>query len=94
LCVFRLWPDVLANRGVLDGVRILSPNSVRLMTSNLLPAGVPLHFLQPFDGIGYGMNVGIVLDPAHASFNGGANGAGTFYWGVRAWNLVLGRSHL
>ena len=27
------------------------------------------------------MNVGIVLDPSHASFNGGANGAGTFYWG-------------
>jgi len=32
-------------------------------------------------GIGYGMNVGIVLDPSHANFNGGANGAGTFYWG-------------
>ena len=51
------------------------------MTTNLLPEGVPMHFLQPFAGIGYGMNVGIVLDPSHANFNGGANGAGTFYWG-------------
>jgi hypothetical protein len=27
------------------------------------------------------MNVGIVLDPSHADFNGGALGACTFYWG-------------
>jgi CubicO group peptidase (beta-lactamase class C family) len=78
---YMRFAQMLANRGTLDGVRILSPNSVRLMTSNLLPAGVPLHFTQPFEGIGYGMNVGIVLDPSHANFNGGANGAGTFYWG-------------
>src|SRR5271163_2257623 len=75
------FAQMLANRGSLDGVRMLSPTSVKLMTSNLLPAGVPLHFNQPFEGIGYGMNVGIVLDPSHANFNGGANGAGTFYWG-------------
>jgi CubicO group peptidase (beta-lactamase class C family) len=54
---------------------------LKLMTTNLLPAGVPMHFTQPFTGVGYGMNVGIVLDPSHADFNGGANGAGTFYWG-------------
>ena len=42
---------------------------------------MPVHFDQPFAGVGYGMNVGIVLDPAHADFNGGAIGAGTFYWG-------------
>jgi hypothetical protein len=28
-----------------------------------------------------GMNVGIVLDPPRANFNGGANGAVTYYWG-------------
>jgi CubicO group peptidase (beta-lactamase class C family) len=75
------FAQMLANRGTLDGVRILSPTSVKLMTTNLLPPGVPMHFLQPFEGIGYGMNVGIVLDPSHASFNCGANGAGTLYWG-------------
>jgi CubicO group peptidase (beta-lactamase class C family) len=75
------FAQMLANRGTLDGVRILSPSSVKLMTSNLLPQGVPMRFDQPFAGVGYGMNVGIVLDPSHADFNGGAIGAGTFYWG-------------
>jgi CubicO group peptidase (beta-lactamase class C family) len=75
------FAQMLANRGELDGVRMLAPSSVKLMTSNLLPAEVPMHFLEPFTGIGYGMNVGIVLDPSHADFNGGALGAGTFYWG-------------
>src|SRR5271154_5144180 len=75
------FAQMLANHGELEGVRMLSPASVKLMTTNLLPAGVPMHFLQPFTGVGYGMNVGIVLDPSHADFNGGANGAGTFYWG-------------
>jgi CubicO group peptidase (beta-lactamase class C family) len=75
------FAQMMANRGILDDVRILAPSSVTLMTSNLLPEGVPLRFLQPFTGVGYGMGVGIVLDPAHADFNGGAIGAGSFYWG-------------
>src|ERR1700678_1698725 len=74
---YMRFAQMLANRGTLDGVRMLSPSSVKLMTSNLLPAGVPLRFTQPFVGIGYGMNVGVVLDPSHGNFNGGANGAGT-----------------
>lgn len=74
------FAQMLANRGELDGVRLLAPTSVALMTSNLLPSGVHVHFTQPFQSVGYGMNVGIVLDPANASFNGGANGVGTFYW--------------
>jgi CubicO group peptidase (beta-lactamase class C family) len=75
------FAQMLANRGTLDGVRILSPTSVKLMTTNLLPPGVPVHFTQPFECVGYGMNVGIVLEPSHAGFNGGAIGAGTFFWG-------------
>jgi CubicO group peptidase (beta-lactamase class C family) len=75
------FAQMLADGGVLDGARILAPTSVRLMTTNLLPQGVPLRFNQPFVGVGYGMGVGIVLDPAHADFNSGAIGAGTYYWG-------------
>ena len=75
------FAQMLANGGELDSARILSPSSVKLMTSNLLADGVPMRFLQSFDGVGYGMNVGVVLDPARASFNGGAVGKGTFYWG-------------
>jgi CubicO group peptidase (beta-lactamase class C family) len=75
------FAQMLANRGTLADATILAPSSVTLMTSNLLPEGVPLRFLQPFTGVGYGMGVGIVLDPAHADFNGGAIGAGSYSWG-------------
>lgn len=75
------FAQMLANGGVLDDARVLAPTSVTLMTSNLLPAGVPMRFEQSFAGVGYGMGMGIVLDPAHADFNGGAIGAGTYYWG-------------
>jgi CubicO group peptidase (beta-lactamase class C family) len=75
------FAQMLANGGTLDNARILAPTSVTLMTSNLLPDGVPLRFDQPFAGVGYGMGVGIVLDPARADFNGGAIGAGSYYWG-------------
>jgi CubicO group peptidase (beta-lactamase class C family) len=75
------FAQMLAKGGALDGTRILPPAAVKVMTSNLLPPGVPMHFFQSFAGIGYGMNVGIVLDPAQAEFNGGTIGAGSFYWG-------------
>jgi CubicO group peptidase (beta-lactamase class C family) len=75
------FAQMLANGGILGAARILAPTSVTLMTSNLLPDGVPVRFLQPFAGVGYGMGVGIVLDPARADFNGGAIGAGTYYRG-------------
>ena len=78
---YMRFAQMLANGGTLDSTRVLSPTSIKLMTSNLLPPGVPVHFLQSFEGVGYGMNMGIVLDPAHADFNGGAMGAGTYFWG-------------
>jgi CubicO group peptidase (beta-lactamase class C family) len=78
---YMRFAQMLANGGMLDDVRTLAPTSVKLMTSNMLPHGVPMRFLQPFTGVGYGMGVGIVLDPAHADFNGGAIGAGSYYWG-------------
>jgi len=78
---YMRFAQMLANGGTLDGIRVLSPTSIKLMTSNLLPPGVMVHFLKSFEGVGYGMNMGIVLDPAHADFNGGAIGAGTYFWG-------------
>ena len=47
----------------------------------VLPKGVPMRFEKPFAGVSYGMGMGIVLDPAHADFNGGAIGAGSYYRG-------------
>ncbi|HUO22591.1 MAG TPA: serine hydrolase domain-containing protein [Caulobacteraceae bacterium] len=78
---YMRFAQMLANQGELDGVRILAPSSISLMTSNLLADGVKMHFEQDFEGVGYGMNLGLVLDTARASFNGGGCGAGTFYWG-------------
>jgi CubicO group peptidase (beta-lactamase class C family) len=78
---YMRFAQMLLNCGALDGARILAPTSVKLMTSDLLPKGVPLRFEQSFAGIGYGMGVGVVLDPARADFNGGAIGAGSYYWG-------------
>jgi CubicO group peptidase (beta-lactamase class C family) len=78
---YMRFAQMLANKGELDGVRVLAPSSVMLMTSNLLEDGVPMHFDQDFKGVGYGMNLGLVLDTARASFNGGGLAAGTFYWG-------------
>ena len=78
---YMRFAQMLANGGELDGARVLAPSSVKLMTSNLLAEGVPMHFAQSFAGVGYGMNLGIVLDPARADFNGGGLSAGSFYWG-------------
>jgi CubicO group peptidase (beta-lactamase class C family) len=71
---------MLANHGELDGVRILSPSTVDLMMSDMLPDGVKLGFLQTIEGVGYGADLGIVLDPARASFNSGGMGKGTVFW--------------
>jgi CubicO group peptidase (beta-lactamase class C family) len=57
--------------GELDGVRLLSPRTVRYMTRNHLPAGAdlesfgrPLHAESPFRGIGFGLGFAVVIDPA------------------------------
>jgi CubicO group peptidase (beta-lactamase class C family) len=75
------FAQMLADGGILYAARVLAPSSVALMTTNLLPEGVPMRFEQPLAGVGYGMGMGIVLNPAHADFNGGTIGRGTYYWG-------------
>ena len=72
--------SMLAGGGALDGARILSPGAVGLMTRDLLPKGVQQHFAIRLEGLGYGVGVGIVLDPGRASFNSGAFGVGAYYW--------------
>jgi CubicO group peptidase (beta-lactamase class C family) len=57
--------------GELDGVRLLSPGTVRYMGLNHLPGGVdletfgrPLHAESPFRGVGFGLGFAVVTDPA------------------------------
>jgi CubicO group peptidase (beta-lactamase class C family) len=66
--------QMLLNGGELEGVRILGPATVRLMRTNVLPAGA--RTMGP--GIGFGLDFAVIEDPVAA---GGYGGAGTFYWG-------------
>jgi CubicO group peptidase (beta-lactamase class C family) len=66
--------QMLLNGGVLDGQRLLSPLSVQLMRTNMLPAANPT--MAP--GTGFGLDFAVVEDPAAA---GGYYGKGTYYWG-------------
>jgi CubicO group peptidase (beta-lactamase class C family) len=57
--------------GELDGVRMLSPRTVRYMGLNHLPGGLdlerfgrPLHAEAPFRGVGFGLGFAVVIDPA------------------------------
>jgi CubicO group peptidase (beta-lactamase class C family) len=66
--------QMLLNGGELDGKRLLSPLSVQLMRSNVLPASA--RTMGP--GTGFGLDFAVVEDPVAA---GGYYGEGTFYWG-------------
>jgi CubicO group peptidase (beta-lactamase class C family) len=76
------FAQMLANRGELDGVRVLSPAAVTLMSANhLLPHlltgefGIGLQNMRP--GFGYGYNCAVVYDPPLANL---PEGRGTFFW--------------
>jgi CubicO group peptidase (beta-lactamase class C family) len=74
--------------GELDGARLLSPRTVRLMASNLLPGNVdletygrPLYAETVFSGVGFGLGFAVVIDPLGARSLGSA---GEFNWGGAA----------
>jgi CubicO group peptidase (beta-lactamase class C family) len=74
--------------GELDGVRLLSPRTVGLMTRNHLPGnadletyGRPLYAETDFTGVGFGLGFAVVLDPVGTRSLGSA---GEFNWGGAA----------
>jgi len=76
------FASMLANGGELNGVRIISPTSVALMSSNHLAPhlltgefGIGPHTMRP--GFGYGYNCAVVFDPPTA---GMSDGKGEFFW--------------
>jgi CubicO group peptidase (beta-lactamase class C family) len=76
------FAQMLLNGGQLDGRRILSPATVKLMTSNHVPDelltgkfGIGAQVMRP--GLGYGYNCAVVFDPPEANL---PEGKGTFYW--------------
>jgi CubicO group peptidase (beta-lactamase class C family) len=74
--------------GELDGVRLLSPRTVRYMASNHLPGGAdlqtfgrPLYAETTYAGIGFGLGFAVVIDPVATKSLGSA---GEFHWGGAA----------
>ncbi|MGD1109034.1 MAG: serine hydrolase domain-containing protein [Mycobacterium sp.] len=74
---------MLLGDGTIDGVRVLSPESARLMRTDRLTAEQKRHdFLgAPYwIGRGFGLNLSVVTDPAKSVPLFGPGGLGTFSW--------------
>lgn len=91
---FARFAQMILNRGELNGVRILKPETVALMTQNHLPAGFVVTTNgttgvlnpgpKPFPfaaGMGYGIDMAVAVDPAAS---GAPVGPGTVSWGGSA----------
>jgi len=73
------FAQMLLKGGEAGGRRFLKASTVELMRTNVLPDGVKVDLYGPAeDGVGFGMDVAIVMDPARASTPVGNT---TFYWG-------------
>jgi len=76
------FAEMLANGGELNGVRILSPAAVHLMSTNHLAPNlltgefaIGVQVMRP--GLGYGYDCAVEFDPAEANL---PDGRGTFFW--------------
>ena len=74
--------------GELDGIRLLSPRTVRYMARNHLPGGLdletfgrPLYAESPFRGVGFGLGFSVVIDPVPGKV---ICSAGEIAWGGAA----------
>lgn len=67
------FAQMLLGAGALDGVRILAPKTVELMTSDNLPQGT--EYWEP--GVRFGLGVAVVTDPAQEGIIGSK---GAFGW--------------
>jgi len=89
--------EMIERGGTLDGHRILRPRTVKLMTSNQLPAAAfPIHFgneRRYGTGFGLGFNVRTEItswDPSgHVGEYGWGGAASTHYWASPADKLIV-----
>jgi CubicO group peptidase (beta-lactamase class C family) len=88
LADYRAFCSMLLNGGTVRDVRIIGRKTVAMMASNHLPRGADLASLSRslfneahYAGIGYGLGVGVTLDPV-AGLNAGT--AGDYFWGGKA----------
>jgi CubicO group peptidase (beta-lactamase class C family) len=79
---------MLLNGGTLDGVQILSPKTIALMTLNHLPDGKDLPALSrslfsevTYNGVGFGLGFAVTMDTARTMLPGSI---GDYSWGGAA----------
>ena len=73
------FAQAVGNGGALDGKRILKEETVKLMRTNVLKPGAKVDLYGPsMEGIGFGMDFAVVMDPKIANTPQGLN---SFYWG-------------
>jgi CubicO group peptidase (beta-lactamase class C family) len=81
---YSRFAQMLLNGGELDGARILAPATVKLLAANHLAEDIRAKPDEPFGartGMGFGVDVSVVLDAAKA---GTLRGEGTYDWGGAA----------
>ena len=83
---YARFAQMIANKGALDGVRILSPASVELMGTNMIPRNVLVNSngtsgLRFNESVGFGLDFMVVNDPRRA---GTLEGQGSMSWGGAA----------
>lgn len=74
---------MMLNRGEVDGVRLVKPETIDLMGANRLTEtqrAVPFMGFPFWAAQGFGLGVSMVLDPAKAKFMGNFGGVGAFGW--------------
>jgi len=80
---YARFTQMILNRGELDGVRILAPVTVELMSTNVIPDAVlatshPLRLLPFNPAFGFGLGFSVMKDPRRM---GSVEGRGTLAWG-------------
>ncbi len=85
---YMRFARMLLQGGELDGVRLLGPKTLKLMTANHLPGGVDLPSLSrsmfseaTYDGVGFGLGFATTVTPESTLIPGSA---GDFFWGGAA----------
>jgi len=79
---FWRFAQMLLNGGALDGTRLLSPESVKAMTT--ARTDFPVSFGGWMTDQGFGLNVGIITDPANVEY---PTSQGEYFWGGAANTL-------
>ncbi len=84
---YMRFARMLLNQGELDGVRILKPETIKLMSANALPATLTDSIWLPSKGqVGFGIDFAVrIASPATADENSGE--IGEFFWDGKASTL-------